>query len=238
PSVKVPNWRAPDAFSAATKPGMSSSPWLLFLADSKSDDIHGPMQGGRDKDDGNEPEERITGVEPRDRPSGIREAQEERPDHEIVLPVLDQYHPGFVRLRRSAPTTKSYWSRTGAFAPRGLCIRRLRNAPARSPRSAPKARTAEAPNATPTGPNDHVEFGAKRLNGAVKSRPRNAPDNVPPTRPRHVFPSPKSRSRSPSVRPKSMRVPPPTTTAIGFATKAGRKNHKACGIASRAIAAG
>src|SRR2546426_6318319 len=55
------------------------------LADSKSDDIHGPMQGGRDKDDGNEPEERITGEEPRDRPSGIREAQEERPDHEIVL---------------------------------------------------------------------------------------------------------------------------------------------------------
>src|SRR5436309_528618 len=86
-------------------------------------------------------------------------------------------HPGFVRLRRSAPTTKSYWSRTGAFAPRGLCIRRLMNAPARSPRSAPKARTAEAPNATPTGPNDHVEFGAKRLNGAVKSRPRNAPDD-------------------------------------------------------------
>src|SRR5207249_11806937 len=64
---------------------MSSSPWLLFLADSKSDDIHGPMQGGRDKDDGNEPEERITGEEPRDRPSGIREAQGERPDHEIVL---------------------------------------------------------------------------------------------------------------------------------------------------------
>src|SRR5436309_9960455 len=64
---------------------MSSSPWLLFLADSKSDDIHGPMQGGRDKDDGNESEERITGEEPRDRPSGIREAQEERPDHEIVL---------------------------------------------------------------------------------------------------------------------------------------------------------
>src|SRR5947209_4429292 len=64
---------------------MSSSPWLLFLADSKSDDIHGPMQGGRDKDDGNESEERITGEEPRDRPSGNREAQEERPDDEIVL---------------------------------------------------------------------------------------------------------------------------------------------------------
>src|SRR2546426_168239 len=35
-----------------------------------------------------------------------------------------------------------------------------------------------------------------------------------------------------------MGVPPPKATAIGFATKAGRKNHKACGIASRAIAAG
>src|SRR5437867_7153435 len=64
---------------------MSSSPWLLFLADSKSEDIPGPMQGGRDKDDGNESEERITGEEPRDRPPGNREAQEERPDHEIVL---------------------------------------------------------------------------------------------------------------------------------------------------------
>src|SRR2546422_10602563 len=83
--VKVPNWRAPEAFSAATKLGRSSSPWLLFLADSKSDDIHGPMQGGRDKDDGNESKERVTGKESGDRPSGNREAQEERPDDEIVL---------------------------------------------------------------------------------------------------------------------------------------------------------
>src|SRR2546425_10809161 len=64
---------------------MSSSPWLLFLADSKSDDIHGPMQGGRDKDDGNEPKERVTGEESWDRPSGNRETQDERPDQEIVL---------------------------------------------------------------------------------------------------------------------------------------------------------
>src|SRR5438876_958618 len=49
----------------------------------------------------------------------------------------------------SAPTTKSYWSRTGAFAPRGLCIRRLKNAPARSPRSAPKATSVDIGN--PTG---------------------------------------------------------------------------------------
>src|SRR5207245_526517 len=86
-------------------------------------------------------------------------------------------------------------------------------------------------------PNDHEEFGAKRLNGTVKRKPRNAPDNVPPTRPRHVFPSPKSRSRSRRVRPKSMGVPPPKTTAIGFDTKAGRKTHKACRIDSRALAA-
>src|SRR2546427_2297620 len=98
---------------------MSSSPWLLFLADSKSDDIHGPMQGGRDKDDGNEPKERVTGEESWDRPSGNRETQDERPDDEVVL-VED-----------------------GGFRTAGLCIRRLRNAPARSPRSAPKARTAE-----------------------------------------------------------------------------------------------
>src|SRR5438445_422903 len=58
-------------------------------------------------------------------------------------------HHGMVRLRRSAPTTKSYWSRTGALAPRGLCMRRFRKAPARSPRSAPKARTAEAAKAAP-----------------------------------------------------------------------------------------
>src|SRR5947209_6882832 len=68
---------------------MSSSPWLLFLADSKSDDIHGPMQGGRDKDDGNESKERVAGEEPRDRPTWNREVQEQRADDEIV-PVEDR----------------------------------------------------------------------------------------------------------------------------------------------------
>src|SRR5437899_10770774 len=43
------------------------------------------MQGGRDKDDGNESKERVAIEEPRDRPCGNREAQEERPDDEIVL---------------------------------------------------------------------------------------------------------------------------------------------------------
>src|SRR5207245_2788833 len=147
-------------------------------------------------------------------------------------------HHGMVRLRSSAPTTKSYWSRIGALAPRALCIRRLTNAPTRSPKRAPKARTAEAANATPYDPKDQGELGATRLNGTDRSKPRNAPDRVPPTRPRQGFPSPKSRSPSRRVRPKSIGVPPPNTTAIGFATKAGRKNHKACGIDSRAIAAG
>src|SRR5213594_4001927 len=120
------------------RPGRSSLPRLALLADPESDDIHRPMQGGRDKDDDKEPEQRVSGEKTRDRPRGNREAEHQGADDEIVL-VED-----------------------GGFAPRGLCIRRLRNAPVRSPRSAPKARTAEAPNATPTGPNDHVEFGAKR----------------------------------------------------------------------------
>src|SRR5213594_425436 len=92
---------------------MSSSPWLLFLADSKSDDIHGPMQGGRDKDDGSEPEERITGEEPRDRPSGNREAQEERPDHEIVLVedggfrTAGLVHPSLEERTREVPEERA-----------------------------------------------------------------------------------------------------------------------------------
>src|SRR5256712_13078113 len=43
------------------------------------------MQGGRDKDDGNEPKERVTGEESGDRPSGNRETQDERPDQELEL---------------------------------------------------------------------------------------------------------------------------------------------------------
>src|SRR5438552_5829667 len=43
------------------------------------------MQGGRDKDDGNETEERITGEEARDGPLVNRQTHEERTDDEIVL---------------------------------------------------------------------------------------------------------------------------------------------------------
>src|SRR5207247_2001625 len=83
--MNVPNWRAPHALSAETKAGRSSLPGLPFLADPKSDDIHGPMQGGRDKDDGNETEERVTGEEARDGPVVNRQAHEQRTGDEIVL---------------------------------------------------------------------------------------------------------------------------------------------------------
>src|SRR3989440_7788833 len=146
-------------------------------------------------------------------------------------------HDGTRRLRRSAPTTKSYWSRPDAFAPRGRCILRFTKAPARSPRRAPKARTAEATNATAGGPKDHEEDGARTSNGRDRTRPRIAPEAVPPTRPRHVLPSPKIRCPSERFRPPSMGAPPPESTAKGLATNAGRKNHRAWGIASRATGA-
>src|SRR5437762_13823029 len=43
------------------------------------------MQRGRNNDDGEEAEERVAGEESRDGPRGDREAQEERPEDEIVL---------------------------------------------------------------------------------------------------------------------------------------------------------
>src|SRR5207244_71245 len=144
---------------------------------------------------------------------------------------------GMARLRNSAPTTKSYSSRPYAFAPRGRCILRFTNAPTRSPRRAPKARAAEATNATDGGPKDHDEDGARRSNGRDRRSPRIAPAKVPPTRPRHVLPSPKIRCPSERLRPRSIGGPPPKTTAVGFAMKAGRKNHRAWGIASRATGA-
>src|SRR5438552_7753559 len=144
---------------------------------------------------------------------------------------------GIARLRNSAPTTKSYWSRPDAFAPRGRCRRRFTNAPTRSPRRAPKERMAEAANATAGGPKDHDEDGVRRWNGRDRRSPRIDPARVPPTRPRHVLPSPKIRCPSERLRPRSIGGPPPKTTAIGFAMNAGRKNHRAWGIASRATGA-
>src|SRR2546430_4079656 len=140
---------------------------------------------------------------------------------------------GTARLRTKAPIRKTNGSSRVASAPRGGCSRRFTKAPARSPRSAPRAKTAEAPKAVAGDPKDHDESGAMTLKGNGRRRPRTAPDKVPPTRPRHVLPSPKIRSPPASLRPKSIGVPPPKTTAIGFARKAGRKNQKAWGIASR-----
>src|SRR5207247_11047071 len=87
-------------------------------------------------------------------------------------------HDGIARLRNSAPTTKSYWSRPDAFAPRARCIRRFTNAPTRSPRRAPKDRTAEATHATAAGPEDHDEDGHNRSNGRDRRSPRIAPARV------------------------------------------------------------
>src|SRR5213595_1324347 len=143
-------------------------------------------------------------------------------------------HEGIARLRRSPPRTKSYWSSPDAFAPRGRCIRLLTKAPARSPRRAPKARTAEARRASGTvDPRDQLDEGERTRNGAERRNPRTAPLAVPPTRPRQVLPSPNRRSPSRKVRPRSIGRPPPKRTAAGFATKAGRKNHRAWGIDSR-----
>src|SRR5438034_1213916 len=143
-------------------------------------------------------------------------------------------HEGIARLKRSAPRTKSYWSSPDAFAPRGRCIRLLTKAPARSPRSAPKARTAEAPRASGTvDPKDQLDEGARTRNGAERRSPRTAAPAVPATSPRQVVPSPNRRSPSRKVRPRSIGRPRPKRTAAGFATKAGRKNHRAWGIDSR-----
>ena len=71
------------------------------------------MQGGRDKDDGNESKERITGEEPRDRPCGNREAQEERPDDEIVLVedggfrTAGLVHPSLEERTREVPEERA-----------------------------------------------------------------------------------------------------------------------------------
>src|SRR5712691_10236900 len=57
----------------------------MLLADPVSDDIHGAMQGGRNNDDGDEPQECVAGEESRDRPARNRETEEKAPDDEVVL---------------------------------------------------------------------------------------------------------------------------------------------------------
>src|SRR5206468_5824965 len=63
----------------------STSPGLMLLPHPIADQVHGPMQGGRNNDDGEEAEERVAGEESRDGPRGDREGQEERAEDEIVL---------------------------------------------------------------------------------------------------------------------------------------------------------
>src|SRR5437899_2834186 len=57
----------------------------MLLADPVPEEVHGPMQGERNNDDGHEPEERVPGEEPRDGPWRDREAQQEPAHDEIVL---------------------------------------------------------------------------------------------------------------------------------------------------------
>src|SRR5216117_3811189 len=63
----------------------STSPGLMLLPHPIADQVHGPMQRGRNNDDGEEPEERVAGEESREGPRRDREAQEERAGDEIVL---------------------------------------------------------------------------------------------------------------------------------------------------------
>src|SRR5207247_6984645 len=83
--VKVPICSAPDALSAVTSRARSISPGLMLLPHPVSDEVHGPMKGRRNNDDGQEAEERVPLVESRDRPRRDREAEEQSADDEIVL---------------------------------------------------------------------------------------------------------------------------------------------------------
>src|SRR5213078_3235988 len=83
--VKVPNCSAPAALSAAMNRARSTSPGLMLLPDPIADQVHGPMQRGRNNDDGEVAEERVAGEESREGPRGDREGQEERAEDEIVL---------------------------------------------------------------------------------------------------------------------------------------------------------
>src|SRR5712692_4135460 len=67
----------------------SISPGLMLLAHPVADEVHGPMKGGRNNDDGDESEPGVPREEPRDRPGGNGEAQEERADDEVVLVEAD-----------------------------------------------------------------------------------------------------------------------------------------------------
>src|ERR1700704_2446658 len=63
----------------------SISPGLMLLPHPITDEVHGPMQGRRNNDDGEEPQERVPGEESRDGPGWIQETEEESADDEVVL---------------------------------------------------------------------------------------------------------------------------------------------------------
>src|SRR5207249_10814517 len=63
----------------------STSPGLMLLPHPIADQVHGPMQPGRNNDDVEEAEERVAGEESREGPRGDREAKEERAEDVIVL---------------------------------------------------------------------------------------------------------------------------------------------------------
>ena len=150
------------------------------------------------------------------------------PRPQIASPVQKRasHQDGAARRRtRNVPIRKSYWSSPGAFAPRARLSRRLMNAPRRSPRRAPNGRRTRIPRTPGQSPKERR--GSTRGPTVARRRPRTMPDAIPPANPRHVFPSPSRRRPSLNVRPKSIGVPPPNTTAIGFATYAGRRNQNA-----------
>src|SRR3989442_14440688 len=65
----------------------------MLLADPVPEEVHGPMQGGRNNDDGDEPEERVPGEEPRHGPWRDPEAQEEPAGDGIVLVEAGGFRP-------------------------------------------------------------------------------------------------------------------------------------------------
>src|SRR5881392_1390886 len=117
----------------------STSPRLMLLPHPIADQVHGPMQRGRNNDDAEEAEERVAGEESREGPRGDRETEEQSANHEVKL-----VEPGGLRPARKVQPP-------------------LHEGARESPRSAPRAKTAEAPKAVAGDPKDHDESGAMTL---------------------------------------------------------------------------
>src|SRR3970040_3033306 len=83
--VKVPSWTAPHALRSRTKADRSRRPGLRFLPHPIPEDVHRAMQRRRNKNDGEQPEERVPGEEPPVRPRGHEGRAPEGPEHEVVL---------------------------------------------------------------------------------------------------------------------------------------------------------